>query len=172
MQCVSLKFHTANPSKRIEESFLDLRNMFSSQENIRMFSQNKKNKLRKIFLSLLQENFTWNKNISQNKTNFLNIKKTFLARKYFLFQENSSSQFLNTFRGICSANDYALLHLLCPWFICHIRHVFVKLPITSPKVFALNLQNSNFLFCSLHPVLVSIIHLHMPGEWKQSTLSW
>ena len=42
------------------------------------------NSLRKIFLSLLQENLTWNKNISQNRTNFLNIKKTFLSKKIFL----------------------------------------------------------------------------------------
>ena len=41
---------TANPLKLIEKNFLDLRNMFSNQENIRRFSQNKKNKLRKIFL--------------------------------------------------------------------------------------------------------------------------
>ena len=42
------------------------------------------NSLRKIFLSLLQEDLTWTKNISQNKTNFLNIKKTFLSKKIFL----------------------------------------------------------------------------------------
>ena len=59
--------------------------MLSNQENSRWFSQNKKvNSLRKIFLSLLQENLTWNKNISQNKTNFLNIKKTFLGKKIFI----------------------------------------------------------------------------------------
>ena len=53
-------FCTANPSKLIEKDFLDLRNMFSNEENIR------------------------NKNISQNKTNFLDIKKTLLSKKVFL----------------------------------------------------------------------------------------
>ena len=49
------------------------------------FSQNKKNKLtEKIFLSLLQENLTGIKNISQNKINFLDIKTTFLTKKIFL----------------------------------------------------------------------------------------
>ena len=38
---------TANASKLIEKHFLDLRNMFSNQENIRIFSQNKKNELAK-----------------------------------------------------------------------------------------------------------------------------
>ena len=34
--------NTANASKFIEKHFLDLRNMFSNQENIRILSQNKK----------------------------------------------------------------------------------------------------------------------------------
>ena len=38
---------TANASKLTEKHFLDLRNMFSNQENIEYFSQNKKNKLAK-----------------------------------------------------------------------------------------------------------------------------
>ena len=37
--------NTANPSKLIEKNVLDLRNMFSNHENIRMFPQNTKNKL-------------------------------------------------------------------------------------------------------------------------------
>ena len=72
--------------QNILRNFLDLRNMFSNQENIRMFfsKQEKINSLRKILLALLRENLTWNKNISQNKTKFLNIKKTFLSKKIFL----------------------------------------------------------------------------------------
>ena len=39
------KVNTANTSKLTENYFLDLRNLFSNQENMRIFSQNKKNKL-------------------------------------------------------------------------------------------------------------------------------
>ena len=46
------------------------------------------NSLRKVFLSLLQANLTWNKNISQNKTNFLNITRTSLGKKIFLVSRN------------------------------------------------------------------------------------
>ena len=57
------------------------------------FSQNKENKLtEKNLLSLLQENFTWIKNISQSKTNLLYIKKRFLFRKNFSYSETN---FLN-----------------------------------------------------------------------------
>ena len=87
--------HTANPSKLNEKCFLDLRNMFSNQEDIRIFfSQNKPTE--KNFLALLQDNLTLIKNIYQNRTNFLYIKKTslrsekiFLAsRKLFLFSDH------------------------------------------------------------------------------------
>ena len=56
------------------------------------FSLNKKNKLteKNLLVPLLQENLTGIKNISQNKINFLDIKKIFLTKKYFLFQENCS----------------------------------------------------------------------------------
>ena len=54
-----------------------LRNIFLKTRKI--------NSLRKIFLSLLQENLTSIKNISQNKNNFLDIKKTFLTKKNISF---------------------------------------------------------------------------------------
>ena len=44
---VSVNFDTANSSKLTEKHFLDLRNLFLNQENITVFSQNKKNKLTK-----------------------------------------------------------------------------------------------------------------------------
>ena len=48
------------------------------------FPQNKKNNLTdKIFLSLLQENLTWIKNMSENKTTFHDILKTFPFFSYF-----------------------------------------------------------------------------------------
>ena len=57
--CEDLKSYTENASKLTEKYFLDLRNMFSNQENIRTFFKTRKiNSLRKIFLSLLQENLT------------------------------------------------------------------------------------------------------------------
>ena len=48
--CYSVKKHTcvnkyANPSKLIQKNFLDLRNVFSNQENIRIFFSKQKNKL-------------------------------------------------------------------------------------------------------------------------------
>ena len=33
----SFMFHTANPLKTYREMFLDLRNLFSNQENVRIF---------------------------------------------------------------------------------------------------------------------------------------
>ena len=40
-----IRSYTPNASKLIEKHFLDLRNLFSNQENIKdIFSQNKKNK--------------------------------------------------------------------------------------------------------------------------------
>ena len=53
--------NTANPSKLIEKYFLDLRNLFSNQENIRLFSQNKKNEhTEKNFLVPSARNFDSN----------------------------------------------------------------------------------------------------------------
>ena len=70
---------TANASELIEKYFLKSRKYWN------IFLKTRKiNSLRKIFLSLLQENLTEIKNISQNRTNFLDIKKTFVTKKIFL----------------------------------------------------------------------------------------
>ena len=54
--------HTANASKLIEKYFLDLRNMFSNQENIRIyFSKEEKQTHKKNFAVPAARKFNLNK---------------------------------------------------------------------------------------------------------------
>ena len=80
-------YFTAKGSNRIGKCSLYLRNMFLNQENIIKFFSKQEKFIQSInVLSLLLENLTLNKNIYQNKNNFLITKNLFLARKHFLFQ--------------------------------------------------------------------------------------
>ena len=78
--------YTASASKLIEKCFLDLRNIFSNQENIRKFFSKQEDLSgyekfsrpfhKKIYLNLRK----W----SQNKNNFLETRNIFSLTKVFL----------------------------------------------------------------------------------------
>ena len=68
--------YTANPSKPIKKNFLDLRNMFSNQENIRIFFGKQENKFsEKNFLVPFGRKFDLNSEHISKQANSLSSEK-------------------------------------------------------------------------------------------------
>ena len=79
-------YHTANTSKRIEKNFLDLRNMLSNQESIKIFFDHKFLPHCK-YLKTIEKNFLDLRNMHQIKKAlkyFSQNKKNKLTEKKFL----------------------------------------------------------------------------------------